>query len=83
MLRLLNAGCHLPVGVLALPHQDKLRLMASVLNPDGCRVVRADRTGRFSEPERLAAEVADSLLERGAGDILAGLPRYPTKPPAS
>lgn len=82
LLRLLGAGCHLPVGVLGLPFQSGLRLWTTVLSPDGRQVVRTDRTGRLFEPERLAAEVAQILLDRGAGDILAELSRTPTTPPS-
>ena len=81
LLRLIGAGCHLPVGVLGLPYPGGLRLWAMVLSPDGRRAVRADRTGRQAEPERLAAEVATVLLGRGAGDILAELPRASAAPP--
>lgn len=73
LLRLLGAGCHLPVGVLGLPYPGGLRLWAMVLSADGRRVIRADRTGRQAEPERLAAEVATVLLGRGADEILADL----------
>ena len=82
LLRLLGAGCHLPVGVLGLPYPGGLRLWAMVLSPDGRRVIRADRTGRQAEPERLAAEVATVLLDRGAGEILGELSRTPTEPPS-
>ena len=82
LLRLLGAGCHLPVGVLGLPYPGGLRLWAMVLSPDGCRVIRTDRTGRHAEPERLAAEVAAVLLGRGAGEILADLSRAPSAPPS-
>ena len=81
LLRLLGAGCHLPVGVLGLPYPGGLRLWAMVLSPHGRRVIRADRTGRQAEPERLAAEVATVLLGRGAGEILAELSRAPAGPP--
>ena len=83
LLRLLGAGCHLPVGVLGLPYQSGLRLWAMVLSPDGRQVVRTDRTGELFEPERLAAEVAEILLGRGAGDILADLSRSSTTPQPS
>ncbi|MCY4648712.1 MAG: hydroxymethylbilane synthase [Gammaproteobacteria bacterium] len=81
LLRLLGAGCHLPVGVLGLPYPGGLRLWAMVLSPDGRRIIRFDRTGRQSEPERLAADVAAVLLGRGAGEILADLSRAPAQPP--
>ena len=82
LLRLLGAGCHLPVGVLGLPYQSGLRLWAMVLSPDGRQVVRADITGRLFEPELLAAGMAEILLGRGAGDILAELARTPGAPPS-
>ena len=82
LLRLLGAGCHLPVGVLGLPYPGGLRLWAMVLGPDGRRVVRADRTGRLAEPHRLAAEMAAVLLARGAGELLAESPRAPAAPPS-
>ncbi len=82
LLRLLGAGCHLPVGVLGLPYPGGLRLWAMVISPDGRRVIRADRTGRQAEPERLAADLAGVLLGRGAGEILADLSRAPAEPPS-
>lgn len=82
LLRLLGAGCHLPVGVLGLPYPGGLRLWAMVLSPDGRRVIRADRTGRQAEPERLAADLARILLGRGADEILAELRRAPAEPPS-
>ncbi len=81
LLRLLGAGCHLPVGALGLPYPGGLRLWAMVLGPDGRQVVRADRTGALPEPGRLAAKMAEILLGRGAGDILAERPRTPAPPP--
>ena len=82
LLRLLGAGCHLPVGALGLPYPGGLRLWAMVLSPDGHRVVRTDHTGHLAEPEHLAADVAAVLLNRGAGDILAAFPRAPAEPPS-
>lgn len=82
LLRLLGAGCHLPVGVLGLPYPGGLRLWAMVISPDGRRVIRADRTGRQAEPQRLAADLAGVLLGRGAGEILADLSRAPAEPPS-
>ena len=60
----------LAVGGLALG----LRLWGLVASPDGTRVVRADATGKVSDPEALGARVARMLDERGAGDILQSIP---------
>ena len=81
LLHLLEGGCHVPIGALGLPYKGGLRLWAIVVSPDGRRVVRCDQTGDLAEPERLAARVVGSLLDRGAGDILetlgSGLPGIP------
>ena len=84
LLHLLEGGCHVPVGALALPYQGGLRLWAIVVSPDGRRAVRVDRTGDLVEPERLAARVVESLLDRGAGEILTELnTELPGAPSAS
>lgn len=67
----LEGGCQIPIGALGLPYGTGLRLWGLVASPDGRQVVREDRTGRVADPEALGDEVAEALLERGAGEILA------------
>ena len=71
LLARLEGGCQVPIAALGLPYGPGLRLWGLVASTDGRRVVRADRTGSSEEPEALGIEVAEILLERGAGDILS------------
>jgi hydroxymethylbilane synthase len=71
LLHVLEAGCQLPVAAMGLPFDGGLRLRAMVAAPDGRRVVRGEATGRIQAPEELGRQVAELLLARGAGRILA------------
>lgn len=60
-----------PLGVLAAPHGQWIRIWGMVASPDGRRVVRGDLTGEWGEPEAVGARLAEILLARGAADLLA------------
>lgn len=72
-LESLGGGCQVPIGALAVPYDQKMRLWGLVASPDGTRVVRGDLTGGVTDPEALGQTLADLLRERGAGAILAEL----------
>lgn len=61
-----------PLGSLAQPSGQIMRLWAALASEDGRRVVRADLTGPLDEPEQLGAAVARTLEARGAEIVLAG-----------
>jgi hydroxymethylbilane synthase len=67
----LGGGCQVPVGAFAEVSDEAITLRAVVLSPDGSRAARLSRVGVRSAPERLGSMVAEELLERGAGSILA------------
>lgn len=69
-LRRLEAGCQAPVGVLALPGDDELRLQAAIVTPDG--IVRATRSGPVSEGEALGRGLAEDLLDQLGMSSLRG-----------
>jgi len=71
--RALEGSCQLPLAVFARQHADGLALDALVGNPDGTSIVRSQRTGPQSEAGSMAAEVAEDLLDQGAGEIIAAL----------
>jgi hydroxymethylbilane synthase len=71
----LGGGCQMPIGVLAEPSGADLMVNGVVASPDGARIVRATVTGPRDEAERLGVAVADELLRKGAGDILADVQR--------
>jgi hydroxymethylbilane synthase len=70
LLSHLEGGCQLPVGALGQSYDGGIRLWGMVASPDGRKAVRVDRTGSLDAPEALGIEVAEILLERGAGSIL-------------
>lgn len=82
LLRTLEAGCSAPVAAYAQLEEGSLRLRALAIRPDGTRVVESEASvpfeiaaeatsGEGSVPMRLGTELAATLLEGGAGEILA------------
>ena len=72
-LEALGGGCQVPIGALGIGYDQKMRLWGLVASPDGRRVVRGDLTGDLLDPRALGQALADVLLDRGAGAILAEL----------
>lgn len=71
--RKLGGSCQVPLAAYAELHGDELRIEALVSSVDGNRILRATRAGAASEAERLGLAVAQDLLDKGAGAILAEL----------
>ena len=71
----LEGGCQVPIG--AHGHRDgkMLTLVGCVASLDGTLLVREDASGPHDEPENLGVRLAETLLERGAGDILQAVRR--------
>ena len=69
----LGASCTTPLGGYATVAADGrgLELQAVLGAPDGSRLLRAQDVGE--DPEQLGAQVAQSLLDQGAGAILEQL----------
>ncbi len=71
-LAALGGGCQLPVGAFAeIREDDVLEIIAVVISPDGGRHLKVRKSGPRERPEELGRAVADDLLARGAGKILA------------
>lgn len=73
VMRTLEGGCSVPIGVETKWVDDKLRLRATVVSVDGTEAVDSETTEAIASAE--AAEeygkrVALDLVERGAGKIL-------------
>lgn len=64
----LNGGCQVPIACYALEEGQQLWLRGLVGRPDGSTLLRAEARG--AEPEQLGIEVAQALLDQGAGAIL-------------
>ncbi|GIP31345.1 hydroxymethylbilane synthase [Paenibacillus sp. J2TS4] len=71
----LNGGCQIPIGAYAeytwdsAAETSRLKLTGLVGEPEGDRILKETRTG--DDPVRLGLEVAESLIEQGAEEILA------------
>ena len=73
LLRRLEGGCQVPLGALANVEGDTLTLMACVCALDGTRhlAARAEAPAAGAEAEALGVRVAEQLLARGAGELMA------------
>ncbi len=71
--RRLGGSCQVPLAAYAELHRDELRIEALVASVDGNRILRATRAGAAADAERLGLAVAQDLLDKGAGAILAEL----------
>ena len=67
----LKGGCQVPIAGHAILDGDQLWLRGLVGEPDGSRMLRAERRGPASEAEALGVQLAEDLLALGADVILA------------
>ena len=68
MLRALEGGCRVPVGVSSAVAGNVVRLRGAVISPDGSAVYRGEAEGE--EPEEVGQRLASVLLEQGAATVL-------------
>lgn len=71
--RQLQGSCQLPLAVFARMENGQLALDALVGTPDDGRVLRSNRIGSAEQVGKMATEVAEELLQQGAGEIIARL----------
>lgn len=69
--RRLEGGCQVPIGAYATLEGDDIFLRGLVGRPDGSEVVQGEIRGPREQADALGTELADYLLARGAGTILA------------
>jgi hydroxymethylbilane synthase len=68
LVALLGGGCRLPLGAYAEWRDERVRLLAVVVRPDGSDLLWAQVEA--STPGEAAGEAADALLQAGARKIL-------------
>jgi hydroxymethylbilane synthase len=73
MLRALEGGCRVPVGVSSAVNGSVVRLRGIVISPDGALVYRGEAEGE--EPEEVGERLAWALLEQGAAVVLGEVRR--------
>jgi hydroxymethylbilane synthase len=69
----LEGGCLVPVAALGRVAGDSLHLEALISDLEGRRLLRDHRTGPVADAARLGTSLAEDLLARGGGEILAEL----------
>ena len=69
----LEGGCQVPIGSYAVLNGDELYLRGLVGSPDGSLLLQAEKRGSINDAQSIGIDVAEQLLEKGAGDILQAL----------
>jgi len=67
----LEGGCQVPIGAYARLEGDTLVMDGLVGSVEGDRIVREHLEGSADDPVALGDRMVASLLEKGAGQILA------------
>lgn len=71
LLRALGGGCQVPIGASAVVAGTVLTLHGAVVSADGTRRIEGERRGLAAEAEVIGRQLAEELLGRGAGELLA------------
>ena len=71
LLRQLEGGCQVPIGVNTNVEGDTLTLTAMVASLDGIKLIKDRISGQVNDAEELGIDLAKRLREMGAGEILA------------
>lgn len=70
-LKRLGGGCQIPVGARAWVDGDRVKLMGLVADVDGRKLFKGEISGVTEEAEKLGRDLAERLLDQGAGEVLA------------
>ncbi len=76
-LRKLQGGCQVPIAGHAEVKGDHVKLRGLVANLDGTVIIRGERSGPATEAARIGEGLAEELIGRGAGEILASIEKGP------
>jgi len=71
-LRGLGGGCQFPIAGHAVVDGEVLTLEGLVAKADGKEILRNHTSGVSNDPEQIGSQLAQQLLEQGAGDLLNG-----------
>jgi hydroxymethylbilane synthase len=77
MLAALRGGCLAPVGAWGHCDENRLRLEAVVLSPDGKERLAVSGDSPPEDADQLGRHVADDLLRQGAAELIAGARKLP------
>ncbi|MBQ74257.1 MAG: hydroxymethylbilane synthase [Gammaproteobacteria bacterium] len=71
--RNLAATCNLPIAAFAEIREGEIYLSSFVSDNDGGRVLKADLSGPLGQGAQLAEQIAVTLLEQGAQELIQGI----------
>jgi hydroxymethylbilane synthase len=69
----LAATCNLPIAAFAEIREGEIYLSSFVSDNDGGRVLKADLSGPLGQGAQLAEQIAVTLLEQGAQELIQGI----------
>ena len=69
-LKSLQGGCQVPIGAYSRIENDMITLEGMVASIDGKAVIRDKIEGSIGNPEKVGEELAERLLQQGAGEVL-------------
>lgn len=70
VLRLLEGGCHIPIGAYGRKVGDQLLLTAMVASPDGETILRHTETGDFEAYIDIGRQLGEVMIKLGAKNLL-------------
>lgn len=69
-LRMMEGGCQIPVGCFSQIIHDQYRIKGFISSLDASDILQDERTGAISQATELAADLAQSFIDRGSKQIL-------------
>lgn len=69
----LHGGCQVPIAGFAVLENNQIYMQGRVGNPDGSVLLKAEVCGAPEQAEQLGQQLAQALLDQGAGPLLAAL----------
>eukprot|EP01065_Artemidia_motanka_P011210 TRINITY_DN16024_c0_g1_i1.p1 TRINITY_DN16024_c0_g1~~TRINITY_DN16024_c0_g1_i1.p1 ORF type:complete len:356 (+),score=119.73 TRINITY_DN16024_c0_g1_i1:38-1069(+) len=78
LMRTIEGGCHVPVGVDCRLEGGVLKMTAAVMSLDGATEVRGEDTAPMADAVELGKRLAGKLLAGGAADIIKSCPSGPS-----
>jgi hydroxymethylbilane synthase len=70
-LERLGGGCRTPIGCLARAGEKRLLLHGMIADPNGKKIVRAQREGKKAQARAVGVRLAEDMLKQGAGSLFA------------
>lgn len=72
-MKILNGGCHVPIGAYAFIEDGKLKMEGVVAAIDGKEIIKASGEEELENHEKLGKDIAIEVLAKGGKEILKAL----------